>query len=210
MRVSSGCGTRHHGSLPCLISRIAALEQLGKFGIYLTGLKQAAVMRGDISNTIIHPFFVPGTVALGMRLRAGVKVPPEMLRLHAKYGQLAFEQVVEIVKGNDANLTAQVFLYVAAVCLYERWFRLSRQYLTKACIALNAASLQFTPATGRPPALTEDVHERLVILSQAIYLENYHYLAVDGVEPKMTARIEKEFRHELEVSVRFLAPCGVG
>ena len=194
-----------------MISRIATLEQLGKFGIYLTGPKQAAVMRGDISNTVIHPFFVPGTVGLGMRLRASAETPPEMLRLlHAKYGQLAFEQAAEISKGNDANLKAQVFLYMAAACLYGRWFGPSRQYLTKTCIALNAAGLRFTPATGRPPAFTEDVHERLVTLSQAIYFENYYYLAVDGTEPMMTDRIEKEFRHELEVGGCFLVPCDLG
>jgi hypothetical protein len=35
------------------------------------------------------------------------------------------------------------------------------------------------------------------------------FLAVDGIEPKMTTRIEKEFLNELQVSVFFLAFCGV-
>ena len=43
-------------------------------------------------------------------------------------------------------------------------------------------------------------------LSQAIYLESYMFLAVDGVEPMMVIRIEKEFRHDPQVRVCFLTP----
>ena len=94
--------------------------------------------------------------------------------------------------------------------LHARWFEFGRQYLTKTCIALNAAKLQFIPATGRPPGLTEDIREWLVVLSQVIYMESYMFLAIDGIEPKMTDRIEKEFRHELQVRGGFPAPRGAG
>ena len=135
---------------------------------------------------------------------------PEMVRLHATHGQLSFEQVAEISKGDDAMLKAQTFLQVATSSLYGRWFGFCRRYLTKACIALNAAKLQFIPTIGRPPGLTEDVLERLAILSQSIYFENYMFLAVDGKEPGMTVRIEKEFRYELPVSFCFVSPCSCG
>jgi len=144
-----------------------------------------------------------------MHLCSGIGDSPAMVRLHAKHGQLAFEQIAEINRGFDAALKAKAFLFITSGSLFGRWIQLSRQYLTKACIALNAASLRFTPATGRPPELTEDVKEELSVLSQIIYFENYLFLTVDGVEPKMTVRIEKEFRHELQVRVRFLVPCGV-
>ncbi|KAF9643250.1 hypothetical protein BDM02DRAFT_3123697 [Thelephora ganbajun] len=178
--------------------RLAALRRLRQFGMSLTGLKQDAIMRGDTSNTIVHPFFIPATAGLGMHFCADVGHSPTMVRLHAEHGQQAFEQVAEINKGSDTNLKAQVFLYVTTSSLYGRWFKLSRQYLTKACIALNAANLRFIPVIGRPPALTEDICERFAILSQIIYFENYMFFAVDGVEPKMTMRIEKEFRDEVQ------------
>ena len=139
-----------------------------------------------------------------MHLGANASDSPEMVRLHAKHAQLAWEQLAEISKGNDSNLKAQALLQTATSSLYGRWFEFSRRCLTRACIALNAAKLRFIPTTGRPPELTEDVFERLAILSQNIYLENYMFLAVDGVEPKMTVRIEDEFRLELRVS---LFPC---
>ena len=132
-----------------------------------------------------------------------------MVRLRAKHAQRALEQVAEITGGGDADLTVHVSLSLAAMTLHGRWFGSARKCLTKACIALNAADLRFIPATGRPPELTEDVREWVVVLSQIIYLETYLFLAVDGAEPKMTVRIEKEFRHELQVRPRLLTPCDV-
>ena len=159
-------------------------------------------MRGDTSNAIVHPFFIPATAGLGMHFRPDAGRSLIMIRLHAKHAQSSFEQVAEINKGSDATLKAQVFLYVATTSFYAGWFEHSRQYLTKACLALNAAKLRFVPATGHPPELTEDVYEGLAMLSQIIYFENYMFLAMDGIEPKMTARTEEEFRHELQVRVR--------
>lgn len=155
-------------------------------------------MRADTSNTVVHPFFIHATAGLGMHFRANITDSVETVRLHAKHGQLAFEQAAEINKGNDPYIKAQAFLQIATASLYGRWFEFCRQYLTKACLAINAAKLQFIPATGRLPKLTEDVFERLAILSQNIYFENYMFLAVDGVEPNMTAGIEREFRQELQ------------
>ena len=156
------------------------------------------MLRADTSNTIVHLFFVHAAAALGMLL-AHVMDSPEMLPLHAKHAQLAWEQVAEISKGNDPYLKAQIYLQNATASLYGRWFEFSRQCLTRACLAINAAKLRFIPTTGRPQELTEEVLERFAILSQNVYFENYLYLAVDGKEPKMTARIEKEFRNELLV-----------
>lgn len=153
----------------------------------------------DLSNTVVHPFFTHAAAGLGMHFRANISDTPDMVRLHARHGQLAWEQTAEISKGNDAHLKAQAYLLNATGALYGRWFDFCRQYLTKACLALNAAKLRFLPATGRPPELTEEVIERLAALSQNIYFENYMFLAVDGVEPKMTARLEKEFRYEVRV-----------
>ena len=98
---------------------------------------------------------------------------------------------------------------LVAMSIHARWLSPARQWLAKACISLNAANLRFIPATGRPPGLTEDVRERLVALSQVIYLESYMFLAVDGTEPMMAVRIEKEFRDDLQVRVRPLTPPDV-
>ena len=145
---------------------------------------------------------------LGMHF-CDVEHSPRIIQLRTRQAQRVNEQLAEINIGGNANLLVHALYSFAATTIYARFFEFSRHNLKKACITLNAAKLRFIPATGRPPELTDDVREQVVMLSQVIYLENYMFLAIDEVEPKMATRIEKEFRHELQASVRFPTPCGV-
>ena len=184
-------------------SRLAALLHLKKLGIHLTSLKEDAIMRGDISGNAVNPFFVHFSSAIGMHLRAGVGDSPAMVHLHARHSQRALEHMSEADKSDDAGLKVQMLLCVSSACIFQRWFQLARIFLTKACSVLDAADLRFIPVFGRPPELTEEVQERLAVLSQIMYMENYLSLAIDRTPPTMTARIEKEFRHELQVGVLY-------
>lgn len=175
------------------------------FGIYLPGSKQDAILRGDLSNTVVHPFFVHALVGLGIYFCTGIGDSPTTVLLHARHAQRAFEQISEVSGGSNASLTVQVLFSLTSMTLHSRWLGFARKCLIKTCVALNAAGLRFIPVDGRPPGFTEDVRERLVVLSQVIHLENYMFLTIDGMEPKMTARIEKEFRDDLQVKIRSLA-----
>ena len=180
-------------------SRLAALLHLKKLGIHLTARKEEAIMHGDTSGDVVHPFFVHTSNAVGMHLRICVGDSPAMVRLHAKHAQRALEQISEVGRSGNMQLKAQMYLYAASACLFQRWFQPARAYLTEACDAVDAANLRFIPVSGRPPELTEEVQERLAVLSQIMYMENYLSLAIDRAPPTMTARIEEEFRHELQV-----------
>ena len=193
-----------------MFSRLAALLRLRLFGIYLPGPKQDAVLRGDASGTVVNPFFVHALAGLGMYFCAGVEHSPTMVFRRAKHAQRASEQVAEANVGSDRDLAVQISLSLVAVSIHARWLDPASQWLAKTCISLNVANLRFIPATGRPPEFTEDIHERIVTLSQVIYLESYMFLAVNGTEPMMTVRIEKEFRQDLQVMVCFPTPRGVG
>ena len=177
-----------------------------QFGIYLPGPKQDAVLRGDLSGTVVHPWFVYVMAATGTNFWGGVGLSPEMTQRLAGNIQRGYQQLAEITRGSNADLTVQVLVSIAAMTLHARCFNQSRQSLTRACVILHAANLRFIPAIGCPPELSEDVRERAVVLSQVIYFESYMFLAVDGTEPKLVTRIEKEFRCELQVRVRFLTP----
>ena len=124
---------------------------------------------------------------------------PAAIRFQARYSQLAWEELAKIQKGNDDYLKAQAMLSISSCCIVFRWIDFARQYIQKACHAANAASLQFIPKYGQPPEYSEKVRERSAVLSQVIYFENYLFLTYGGPEPSLTARIEKEFRHELQV-----------
>ena len=192
-----------------MFSRHAALLRSRLFGIYLPGPKQDAVLRGDLSGTVVHPWFVYAMAGLGTHFCTSAGLSPGMIQRRERNVQRALEQLAEITRGGNADLAVQVLVSLVALTLHARWFKPSRQCLTKACIILHAANLRFIPAIRSPPGPSEDVRERAVVLSQIIYFESYMFLAVDGTEPKLATRIENEFRHELQVGARLLIPCGM-
>jgi len=122
-----------------------------------------------------------------------------MIRLQAKYVQRSLELLAEVSKERDWELRAQVALWVTAGSIIMRLSHITSPYIEKSCEAVNTAGLQFIPTYGRPPAFSEALHEKLSVLSQIIYFENFSFLTCGGAEPTMTARIEREFGHRLQV-----------
>jgi len=175
------------------------LLHYNKLGIYLTREKQEALLNGDTSNTVIHSIFVHQACSYGMYFDQDSVHTPAALRFQARYSQLAWEELAKIQKGNDDYLKAQAMLSISSCCIVFRWIDFARQYIRKACHSANAAGLQFIPKYGKPPEYSEQVRERSAVLSQVIYFENYLFLVYGGPEPSLTARIEREFRHELQV-----------
>ena len=169
-------------------------------GIRFTHQKQQALTCGDTSGTVINPFFIHAAQSIGTHLCEGVDRSPAMIKLHARYVQTSLELLTEISEGHDWELKAQVMLWVASGSIVMRLGSLTASYIEKSCDAIDAGGLQFIPTYGRPPAFSEDLHERLSALSQIIYFENFIFLTCGGPEPTRTARIEKEFRHQLQVS----------
>ena len=181
--------------------------RLNKLGIRFTSERQQALLGGDTSGTIIHPFFIPAAEALGIYFCKGTASSPAVVRLHAKHVKISREWLAKIFKGCDWELRAQVALWVTSsavtLALNDHYTLL---YMQRGCEAVNTAGLRFIPAHGRPPVFSEELHEKLSVLSQIIYLENFLSLALGGGEPTMTARIEKEFRHQLPVRHTPLSP----
>jgi len=173
-----------------------------KLGIYLTQEKQDAILKGDTSNTVVHPFFVCQTRSYGMHYAQTFAQGPSAPLIQARNSQLVLEELANMQKGNNNELKAQAMLSISSCCLVFRWNDFARQYLHKACRVINTANLRFIPTCGRPPACSEEIRERSAILSQVIYFENYHFLACGGPEPTLTARIEREFRCEVQVGNR--------
>ena len=181
---------------------------MNKLGIRFTSERQQALLGGDTSGTIIHPFFIPAAEALGIYFCKGTASSPAVVRLHAKHVKISREWLAKIFKGCDWELRAQVALWVTSsavtLALNDHYTLL---YMQRGCEAVNTAGLRFIPAHGRPPVFSEELHEKLSVLSQIIYLENFLSLALGGGEPTMTARIEKEFRHQLGVRLTPLYTC---
>lgn len=164
-----------------------------------TSDKQQALLRGDTSGVILNPFFIHGAQSLGMYFCEGVEKSPAMVRLHAKHVQTCLESILEVFREHDWELRAQVALWVTAGSVTIWALTLAGMYIKKGCEAINTGGLQFVPTYGRPPEFSEGLHEKLSVLSQIIYFENFLFLTCGGAVPTMTARIEEEFRRKLPV-----------
>ena len=126
-----------------------------------------------------------------------------MVTLQARYVQEALEQLMEVLKETTRRqnweLQAQVALWVTMGSFIMRLSDVTTLYVKKSCDAVNLGGLRFIPTYGRPPEFSEDLRERLSVLSQIIYFENFLFLTCNGAQPRMTERIEWEFRHDLQV-----------
>lgn len=181
------------------VSRISILCRLNKLGIRLTSARQQTILRGDTSGTVIHPFFISAAHCLGMYFCQGMESSPGMIRLQAKHLQRCFEWLAEIFNGDDWELRAQIALWATSFSITLSIDRSTSLYMQRSCEAINTAGLKFVPTYGRPPEFSEALHEKLSVLSQIIYFENFLFLTWGGAEPMMTARIEEEFRYQLPV-----------
>ena len=179
---------------------------MNKLGVYFRTDRQDALLRGDTSNAVVNRYFVYSLQTIGMHFCSDPDASPAMVRLQARYAQQAWEYLVEISRTGNQRLMAQgvlIFVYALVVMGFPSTAQL---YLYKTCEVIDKGGLRFLPMYGRPPELSEQVREDAAVLSQAIYLENYFYLTLGGPVPAMTARIEKEFRLELQVRIIRLFP----
>jgi hypothetical protein len=181
-------------------SRIKGLCQLHRLGLYFTRDKQDAILRGDTSDSVVHRNFVDGVQMMGMYLCAPEETPA-MVRLQARYAQRGWESLIRLSQTNREREKAQALVRISHSAVILGFSAGAQLYLSKACKIIEKAKLRFLPEYGLPAEFSEQVREEACVLSQAIYLENYYYLTMGGSAPLKTARIEREFRLDLQVRI---------
>jgi len=108
---------------------------------------------------------------------------PATVQLQARRTQTGLECLAELFSGKDHRVKAQVATYVASGYAFINMPLTALLYIGKSCDFIKAGNLQFVPTCGRPPELSEDLHETLVFLSQTVYMANYLFLMCGGPEP---------------------------
>jgi len=174
---------------------------MNKLGLYLGLKKQEALLRGDTSNAVVNRYFIYAFQAIGTHLCGAPGESPAMVKLQARYMQRAWETLIEIYKTDDQKLKAQGVLFFVYSLVIMGFMAGAPLYLWKMCKLIDNANIRFLPVYGRPAELSEQIREDVAVLSQTIYMENYLHLAFDGSAPVMTARIEREFRTDLQVRI---------
>ena len=179
-------------------SRLKALCELHRLGLYFTQEKQEAILRGDTSDSVVHCNFVDGAQVMGMYFSAP-KQTPAMVRLQAIYVQRGWESLIHLSQTNQERDKAQALVRITHSAIILGFNAGAQLYFLKACNIIDKAKLRFLPEYGIPPEFTDQVREEASVLSGAIYLENYLYLMLSGPAPEKTARLEREFRLDLQV-----------
>ena len=181
-------------------SRLWVMVRLLKFGIQFSGKKMEALLRGDMSGTVLNRAFVCGSHVLGMMPSAGMDYSPAMVHFNARRSQTAWESLADLFKSRDYQDCLHTAVLVVSSHIYLRLPQMALLYIQKSCEFIEKGNLQFVPTCGPPPRFSEDLHENLTALSQTIYLTNYLFLMCGGPEPCATTKLETEFRQDLPVS----------
>jgi len=187
-------------------SCLGTLCRMNTMGIYLGVEKQEALLRGDTSNAVVNQCLVYGFQSIGMFFCRAPAESPAVVLSQARYAQRFYETLVDIYRTDNQRLKAQGVLFLAHAFVVMGFPIAPLFYLWKVCNLIDSGDLHFLPLYGRPPELSEQVREDAAVLSQAIYLENYLYLAFGGSVPVKTARIEREFWMDLQVRI---VRCGL-
>ena len=182
-----------------LFSRSTALSNLSELGLFFTREKREAILRGDMSNLIVHPHFVYGLQATGGYICRTSNATPAMARSQAMCDQMAWESLAELNETGHHRVKAQALILIAHKCFRLGFTQSAKLYILKLCETVENAKLRFLPDDRRPGELSEQIREDVSVLSQAMYLENYIFLVLGGSAAVMTERIEREFIRNLQV-----------
>ena len=188
-------------------SRLGSVCNLRNLGLHFRQEKLEAIIRGDLSGTVVHPGLIHFMHALGPHY-CHVTLSPLAVRMQAVHVQLLWEGMADILKGDNNELKLQIQYLAASAYIFVRMAQNSKLFLWKCITRVDSMGMRFVPAYGRPPEISEGLRENVACLSQVIYLDNYLFLAFDGPSPKQTARIEMEFLHEFKVrNAHFFLAC---
>ena len=129
----------------------------------------------------------------------GMDDSPAMTRLHVKHTNATSESLKDVFKTQDWELLAQTAVWIMVGSIILQLPDTVYLYIRRCLEAVDVGGLQFISTYGQPSEFSDHLHEKFSVLSQIIYFENFLFLTCGGVEPTMSARIEKEFRHQLQV-----------
>jgi len=167
-----------------------------QFGLYFPPTKQQAIILGDTSGTVVHPFFIYLAQLAGCHFYQERRGEFFLLHLEAMYLDMAWDSFKDMTEGNNSFAVAQAYLLMSLAYLYPQQAYLGRKFFQKAIALFRAHWVDFS--TSPPPELTESLQERIGFLGEAIYTEidcNFMF----GFIQEFTSDLEHGFRYELPV-----------
>lgn len=174
------------------------MSHLVQIGIYLTPAKRHAISYGDMTSTVIHPFFIHASHLFGQHLHQGRRrtTSGTSNQLHL---DLALDCISNV--GPDAYAQAGAYCLISLFYLWTQNLDLADRYLCEAAevVQMNQLGLDLPSIEGE----SDEVKEKVSLLAQLVYVENYLYLVMN-VPPKHFLHLERQL---LSVIVRDYCLC---
>jgi hypothetical protein len=170
-------------------------------------------MRGDLSNTVIHPFFIYFSQLFGCNIFQEHKGEYSYLYTMCLYLRLTKEAIASMREDDDPLSFAEACQFMSLWCTYNHNTILGNQYFVKAMRIVTKYNIRFVsrypgtpsqPHTPSWPLFSDEIAERVVFLSQLIYLQ-LHLRLITGDSDDLCYDLRHQFLNELPVcSLLFL------
>jgi hypothetical protein len=183
-------------------SRILFFTHRIQFGLYFCPAKQQAVILGDTSSTVVHPFFVYFAQLGGCHFYQERKGEFFLLHLEAMYLDMVWDSFKDMTEDNDSFDAAQAHQLMSLAYLYSQNTYLGRKLFQESIALFRRHWIDFSASPL--PDLTEPLQERVAFLGEAICAE-IDCAFMFGVAQEFTQDLEYGFRHELPVCSSY--PC---
>ena len=185
-------------------SRFIFWTHRAQLGFRFTNAKEQAILLGDLSHTVVHPFFIHFAHMFGCNIHLEQRrdyVNLQTLVFHIRSTLAALAEMSE----DDPLLLAQACLLMTFACLYNHNTRLSRRYLHLTIGIVKRNDIRLVPRTplhgmtdDPPLSYPEEVPERISFLINLMYSEVL-LTHISGSAPVLLSDLWEQFEHELPV-----------
>jgi hypothetical protein len=167
-----------------------------QFGLYFPQAKQQAIILGDASGAVVHPFFIHFAQLSGCHFYQERRREFFLLHLEAMYLNMALDSFKDMTEDDDSFDTAQAYQLMALAYLYSQDAYLGLKFFQQSIDLFRRHWIDFSASPL--PELTESLQERIAFLCEAIWTE------IDcgfmfGIAPEFTSDLQNGIRHELPV-----------
>jgi hypothetical protein len=170
-----------------------------QFGLYFPQSKQQAIIIGNTSGTVVHPFFIHFAQLAGCHFYQERRGEFFLLHLEAMYLDMVWDSFRDMTKDDDSFDAAQAYQLMALAYLYSQDSDRGRRFFQKSIALFRTHWIDFS--ISPPPDLTESLWERIAFLGEAIWTE-IDCAFMFGIEQEFTSDLEFGLCNELPVRSR--------
>jgi len=187
--------------------RLFFLAHRSQLGFRFTSAKQEAILSGDLSNTIIHPFFIHFAHLFGCNMYQEHRGHYSHLLLLDAHLHFARDALLSMKEGDDPLSFAQACFLMFLVCIYNQNIYLGSRYMKLVAGTIKRNDIRFVPRhtvgymanqhiNSPVSEFSEEVHERGSFLSEVLYSEVDLILLTGGKETALLD-LHTQFQQEL-------------